>query len=70
MNFTSIKDYITDVNKFEKLLYLLALTTKLRSSQAVNLVGLCVKLGKQYEDLHFKMVKDQENYDEIERDIQ
>lgn len=70
MNFPSVKDYLTDIYKFDKFIYLLALTTKLRNAQTLNVLGLCLKLGKQYEDLHFKMAKDQENYDEIERDIQ
>lgn len=67
MNFPLVKDYLTDVYKFDKFIYLLALTTKLRNAQTVSVLGMCK--GKQYEELQARMGKDQENYEEIERDI-
>lgn len=64
-----MKEIAPEGFKLLKQLYLLAVAIKTKNQITLGLMGLCAKLGKQFEELQSRMLKDQETYEEIERDI-
>lgn len=69
-NHWNIRDYNIDGYRLMRLLYLLAYSLKTRSSYTIGLLALNTKQSKQFEEIHLKMTKEQESYEELERDIQ
>lgn len=63
-------EYVPDGFKVDRLVFLLINSVKMRGSYSVGMLSHNIKQGKQYEDLHGKMVREQESYDEMERDVQ
>jgi hypothetical protein len=57
-----IRETLQDTYKFIKQLYLLALAVKTKNHITMGLIALCLKLGKQFEELQARMIKDQESY--------
>jgi hypothetical protein len=60
-----LRDYALDNYSIDRLLYIMAYSIKIRSSYTVGLLAVNAKQNKLYEELHSKMVKEHDNYEEL-----